>query len=312
MSLGVCCQWLEPRTKRDGSVVYENSINERTLQLGRFQKGLYTKSTIREVYLNNINEIIKLVPKLVANNIKLFRMSSGLFSLAEYNRDIIDNDEQVSLLLTKLGKAFTDAGIRVTTHPDQFVVLSSDNPVTVNNAIKELSHHAWVFDKMHLPATPYAAINIHGGKSDRLAQLIQVVRNLPDNVRSRLTFENDESAYNLVDLLQVHTATGVPVVWDSHHHTFNDANLSLDDAYGLAVYTWKNTGVKPLQHLSNTTPGLENGNFTDRRKHSDYIHYIPDCQRDGVVRDVVDIDVEAKMKNLAVGKLKKFIKTKSI
>lgn len=309
MSLGVCCQWLEPRTKRDGSVVYENSINERTLQLGRFQKGLYTKSIIREVYINNINEIIKLVPKLVANNLKLFRMSSGLFSLAEYNRDIIDNDEQVSLLLTKLGKAFTDAGIRVTTHPDQFVVLSSDNPVTVNNAIKELSHHAWVFDKMHLPATPYAAINIHGGKSDRLAQLIQVVRNLPDNVRSRLTFENDESAYSLVDLLQVHAATSVPVVWDSHHHTFNDANLSLDDAFGLAVYTWKNTGVKPLQHLSNTTPGLENGSFTDRRKHSDYIHYIPDCQRDGVVRDVVDIDVEAKMKNLAVGKLVKLVCT---
>ena len=303
MTLGVCCQWLEPRTKRDGSVVYENSINERTLQLGRFQNGFYSKAFIREVYLNNINEIIKLVPKLVANNIKLFRLSSNLFSLAEYNRDILDNDERVSLLLGKLGRAFTDSGIRVTTHPDQFVVLSSDNPVTVNNAIKELSHHAWVFDKMHLPATPYAAINIHGGKSDRLAQLIQVVRDLPDNVRSRLTFENDESAYNLVDLLQVHAATGVPVVWDSHHHTFNDANLSIDDAFGLAVCTWNKSGIKPLQHLSNTTPGLESGNFTERRKHSDYIHYIPDCQRDGIVRDVVDIDVEAKMKNLAVGKL---------
>jgi len=306
MSLGVCCQWLEPYTKRDGSVVYENSINERTLQLGRFQKGLYSKSFIREVYINNINELLCVVPKLVKSNLKLFRMSSGLFSLAEYNQDILNIDEQVSLLLGKLGKAFTDAGIRVTTHPDQFVVLSSDNPSTVNNAIKELSHHAWVFDKMHLPLSPYAAINIHGGKSDRLDQLIQVVRNLPDNVRSRLTFENDESAYNLVDLLKVNSVTGVPVVWDSHHHTFNDSNLSLDDAYGLAVYTWKNTGVKPLQHLSNTTPGLENGSFTDRRKHSDYIHYIPDCQRDGVLKDVVDIDVEAKMKNLAVSKLKTY------
>lgn len=307
MSLGVCCQWLEPYTKRDGSVVYENSINERTLQLGRFQKGLYSKSFIREVYINNINELLRVVPKLAANNLKLFRMSSGLFSLAEFNQDILNNDEQISLLLGKLGRAFAGAGIRVTTHPDQFVVLSSDNPSTVNNAIKELSHHAWVFDKMHLPATPYAAINIHGGKSDRLEQLIQVVRNLPDNVRSRLTFENDESAYNLVDLLKVNSFTGVPVVWDSHHHTFNDSDLSLDDAYGLAVYTWKNTGVKPLQHLSNTTPGLENGSFTERRKHSDFIHYIPDCQRDGVLKDVVDIDVEAKMKNLAVIKLKTII-----
>lgn len=308
MSLGVCCQWLEPYTKRDGSVVYENSINERSLQLGRFQKGLYSKAFIREVYINNINEIIKLVPKLVANKLKVFRMSSGLFSLAEYNQDILNNDEQISLLLGKLGMAFKAAGIRVTTHPDQFVVLSSDNPVTVNNAIKELSHHAWVFDKMHLPVSPYAAINIHGGKSDRLEQLIQVVRDLPDNVRSRLTFENDESAYNLVDLLKVNSATNVPLVWDSHHHTFNDGGLSLDDAFSLSVYTWKASGCKPLQHLSNTTPGLENGNFTERRKHSDYIHYVPDCQREGLLVDVIDVDVEAKMKNLAVSKLNLLMK----
>jgi UV DNA damage endonuclease len=308
MALGICCQWLEPYTKRDGSVVYENSINERTLQLGRFQKGFYSKAFIREVYVNNINELIRLVPKLVANNIKLFRMSSGLFSLAEYNRDVLDNDEQISLLLTKLGKLFTDAGIRVTTHPDQFVVLSSDNPVTVDNAIKELSHHAWVFDKMGLPVSPYAAINIHGGKSDRLGQLVKAIRYLPNNVRSRLTFENDESAYSLVDLLAVHEATDIPVVWDSHHHVFNDGGMSLDDAYSLAVYTWRKSHCKPLQHLSNTEEGLEDGSFTERRKHSQYIRYVPDCQREGLVSDVVDVDVEAKMKNLAVSNLRTILK----
>jgi len=303
MSLGVCCQWLEPYTKRDGSVVYENSINERSLQLGRFQQGLYTKSHIRDVYVNNINEIIKLVPKLVANNLKLFRLSSNLFSLSEYNKDVLHNDEQINLLLAKAGKAFTDAGIRVTTHPDQFVVLSSDTPSTVENAIKELSHHAWVFDRMGFPMSPFAATNIHGGKSDRMNQLIKVVGYLPDNVRSRLTFENDESAYSLVELLKVNSTTNIPLVWDSHHHTFNDGDLSLDDAYSLSVYTWKASGCKPLQHLSNTTPGLENGSFTDRRKHSDYIHYIPDCQREGLLADAIDIDVEAKMKNLAVKNL---------
>jgi len=300
MSLGVCCQWLEPRTKRDGSVVYENSINERTLQLGRFQQGAYTKAYVRECYINNINEIIKLVPKLVANKLKLFRLSSNLFSLSEYNKDILHNDEQINLLLAKAGKAFIDAGIRVTTHPDQFVVLSSDNPVTVENAIKELSHHAWVFDRMGFSMSPHAAINIHGGKSDRMDQLVKAIHYLPDNVRSRLTFENDESAYSLVDLLKVNSTTNIPLVWDSHHHTFNDSGLSLDDAFSLSVYTWKASGCKPLQHLSNTTPGLENGSFTERRKHSDYIHYVPDCQREGLLVDVIDVDVEAKMKNLAV------------
>jgi UV DNA damage endonuclease len=157
-----------------------------------------------------------------------------VFSLAEFNRDILDNDEQISLLLAKLGSAFMTAGIRVTTHPDQFVVLSSDNPNTVNNAIKELSHHAWVFDKMGLPVSPFAAINIHGGKSDQLDQLVKAIGYLPNNVRSRLTLENDESAYSIVDLLPAYELTGVPIVWDSHHHTFNDGGLYLDDAYGLA------------------------------------------------------------------------------
>jgi UV DNA damage endonuclease len=155
-------------------------------------------------------------------------------------------------------------------------------------------------DLIGLPRTPYAAINIHGGKRDRLAQLVDGIRSLPDNARNRLTLENDESCYNLLDLLPASEATGVPVCWDSHHHTFNDAGMGLEDAYGLAVYTWQKFSCKPLQHLSNTTIGMEDGNFTERRKHSPYIHTIPDCQRDGLVDDVIDVDVEAKAKNLAV------------
>lgn len=303
MALGVCCQWLEPYTKRDGSVEYINSINERSLQLGRFKRGEYTREFIRDVYRNNVQEIIKLVPKLIANKIRSFRLSSNLFSLFEFNEELIHDDEVLVMLLGKLGKLFTEANIRVTTHPGQFTVLSSDNPTTVQNSIRELSNHAWVFDKMGLPHSGYAAINIHGGKSDRSNQLIAVIRDLPDNTRLRLTLENDESAYSLVDLLPVYEATGVPICWDSHHHIFNDGGLSLDDACGLSLYTWNKINSKPLQHLSNTTPGLENGNFTDRRKHSDFIHYIPDCQRELLTNDTADIDIEAKMKNLAVTKI---------
>ena len=300
MSLGVCCQWLEPYTKRDGSVEQINSINERTLQLGRYKAGAYPLSFIRDVYHNNVQEILRVIPKLVANNIRSFRLSSGLFSLFEFNSGMIKDDEVLIRLLQQAGAAFIAGGIRVTTHPGQFTVLSSDNKDTVSNAVVELANHAWVFDTMGFPQTPYAAINIHGGKRDRLAQLVDGIRSLPDNARNRLTLENDESCYNLLDLLPAYEATGVPVCWDSHHHTFNDAGMGLEDAYGLAVYTWQKFSCKPLQHLSNTTIGMEDGNFTERRKHSRYIHTIPDCQRDGLVDDVIDVDVEAKAKNLAV------------
>lgn len=304
MSLGVCCQWLEPYTKRDGSVEYINSINERALQLGRFRSGAYATNMVRDIYRNNLTEILRVIPKLKASNIRSFRLSSGLFPLFEFNESLIKDDPTISELLRCVGSAFLAAGIRVTTHPGQFTVLSSDSKTTVANAVRELSNQGWVFDTMGLPRSPHAAINIHGGKSDRTSQLIDGILSLPENVRSRLTVENDETCYSLVDLLPVHEATGVPVCWDSHHHIFNDGNLSLDDAYGLAIYTWRRSLCKPLQHLSNTEGGSEGGSFSERRKHSQYIRSVPECQRDGIMSDLVDVDIEAKAKNLAVERLR--------
>ena len=107
-----------------------------------------------------------------------------------------------------------------------------------------------------------------------------------------------------MDLINIHDATGVPVCWDSHHHVFNDAGIPMDEAFHLATMTWNKTGCKPLQHISNTTPGQENGNYTERRKHSDYIHYIPQPQLLGLQNNVIDLEVEAKMKNLAISKMR--------
>jgi UV DNA damage endonuclease len=194
--------------------------------------------------------------------------------------------------------------MRVTTHPGQFCVLSSDSESVVANAFKELSIHGWFFDQMGLDHSPKWAINIHGGKKDRTSQLIDQIKSLPDNVRKRLTLENDENCYNVIDLLPVFEATGTPVCFDSHHHTFNDGLLNMDEAFSVSCATWPD-GIKPLQHLSNTEPSLVGGSFADRRKHSDMIHYVPDCQLNALRDDTVDVEIECKMKNIGVFKMAK-------
>jgi vancomycin resistance protein YoaR len=55
--------------------------------------------------------------------------------------------------------------------------------------------------------------------------------------------------------------------------------------------------------LSNTEPGLEGGSFIERRKHSDYVHYVPECQLRAVKGGGIDLEIECKMKNLAVARL---------
>lgn len=300
MVLGLCCQFLEPRTKRDGSVVYENSIDERSLQLGRFKDGAYTQDYIRQLFRHNADQIIKLIPKLAELNIRNFRLSSTFITLWDLLCEIPKGDDVLKAKLQTAGNLFKKHGIRVTTHPGQYTVLSSDSDKIIAKSIEDLAYHAWVFDQMGFEHTPYYAINIHGGKGDRADKLIATIKGLPSNIRGRLTLENDESAYSLPQLLTVHNATGVPLVWDSHHFTFNDGGLTMEGAYEVSMKTWSKTGIKPLQHISNTTPGLEKAKFMDRRKHSDYIHYVPDCQLKGIKANEIDIDVEAKMKNLAL------------
>lgn len=298
MAMGLCCQWLSEKIKRDGSTIYENIIEEKSLQLGAYKAGKYDEIRIRDTYRNNVQEHINLVPRLIENNIRSFRISSSLLPLFEFAGDIARNDKTLINSLSVLGKLFTENNIRVTTHPGQFTVLSSDKDSTVQNSIKELEYHAWMFDQMGLPETTYSAINIHGGKADRSERLIDVIKSLPLNVRNRLTLENDEKCYNVRELLHIHSQTGVPVVFDSHHYSFDSSDVDYDTAFSSTISTWGS--IKPLQHLSNTERGLENGSFNERRSHSGFIHYINQHQLDALRNDQIDVDIEAKMKNIAL------------
>lgn len=305
MGLGVCCHWLESVTKPNGSVSLVNTIKETPLQLGKHSRGLYTPTQVLSTYKANVKSLASVIPKLKAAGIDNFRMSSSMLPLLDKYHTLASSDEEFMKALHGLGAKFMAAGIRVTTHPGQFTVLSSDNPTVVKNSIQELTMQAWVFDSMGFPQTPFHAINVHGGKANRAAQLVQATKSLPQNARSRLTFENDECCYSVSALLSVFEKTGVPVVFDSHHHTFNHEGMPAQVAYELSLYTWRRAGFKALQHVSNSVPGVtESASFQDRRKHSDFIANIPDCQLDGLNTGAIDLDVEAKMKNLAVVRLK--------
>ena len=295
--LGICCHFLREETKpRSGEKFYVNAMEERTLQLGRHRAGKYSPEMIKGTYVNNVKNLAMMLPKIRKYGARLFRISSAMFPLADQvDRELWDNDE-VKKWLKVAGEYVLANDMRVSTHPGQFCVLSSDSDFVVEKAFVELGIHGWMFDAMGLDHSAKWVINIHGGKADRSSRLIEQIKSLPDNVRKRLTLENDENCYSVIDLLEV------PVVFDSHHHTFNDGELSMRDAHDLTIQTWSNN-VRPLQHISNTEPSLVNGSTTDRRKHSDMIHYVPDPQLQALRDDTIDVEVEAKMKNLSVTKM---------
>jgi UV DNA damage endonuclease len=127
-------------------------------------------------------------------------------------------------------------------------------------------------------------------------QLVDAIAALPDAIRCRLGLENDEYAYSAGEIWEICRRSGLPMVFDAHHHIVHEKLASYDDpSVGemllKARETWSNPAYQ-LVHISNgrTT-------FNDRQ-HSDLIDTMPSCYLHAPW-----IEIEAKSKKEAIKKL---------
>lgn len=299
--IGLCCQFLEETTSPRGRVGHNNIFDEKSLQFGRYNQGKYSKDDIQNVWRHNVTKLKEIVPKIFQTGIKSLRISSNLFPLHDKENALLANDTSIKDGLLEVGSFVKENNMRVSCHPSQFVVLSSVKQDVVSNSVEILKHHAWIFDTMGLDSSVKYPINIHGGTKGKIKELIDVTKELPNNIKSRLTFENDEKCYNVKDLEEVWKETGVPITYDFHHATFNDAGITVDESIKIVFDSWG--GIKPIMHLSNTEPEFMNsGSYVDKRKHSFYTHYVPGQLKELLNSDSCDCDWEFKGKNLAIFK----------
>ena len=203
------------------------------------------------------------------------------------------------------GNFAREHGMRLTSHPGPFNKLASPKERVFELTKTDLSVHGDLFDLIGLPRTPYAKLNIHVGAAygDKPMALDNFCRNferLPENVRSRLTVENDdkESLYSTLELYEgVYKRIGIPIVFDYHHHRFCDGGLSEQEALELASSTWGD--IKPVVHYSESRNIEQEDDKIRPQAHSDYVYDYIDTYG-----NEVDIMVEAKAKELAVLKYK--------
>lgn len=250
---------------------------------------------LRTIYTENIARLKKAVEFCLANDINLYRMTSNLFPFADEATGASVLDEFTDEL-ADIGTNASARGLRLVLHPDQFVVLSSDSESVVENSIKILRMHARTMDLLKQPRSEWAAMNIHGGKGDRIDKLVGVIGDLPDEIRTRVTFENDEHAYSSAQILEVCRRAQVPMVFDAHHHICREKiedynHPSVVEMFWAARETWKNPAHQ-MVHISNGRDRIGD------RAHSDLIFTMPD-----VFRHAPWIEVEAKHKEIAIARL---------
>lgn len=290
MRFGLCCLFVaEPVTFRTTTAKALSALSRRD-----------ALAKASAVCLHNAQNLLLAVKTAHRLGIGAFRIMSPLFPRMThpdvgYRLEDLPQAEDIARNMADVRDFAQVRDIRLSFHPDQFVVLSSPHAHVVESSVRELEYQAFLAD-----LTGADVINIHAGgaygdKAVALKRLAAVVRDLPEGVSSRLTLENDDVTYSVRDLLPVCGDLGLPLVYDVHHHRCNPDGLGEAEATTLAAATWK--GREQYCHVSSPREGWKN----KPKPHADYIDPadFPACW----LGRTMTVDVEAKAKELAVVRL---------
>ena len=277
------------------NVTTNRSMVKRTFEA----KGL---DYVSELALANSKDVLKILVWNKNNNINFFRLSSAMVPWGDgLDLTTLKDYNEISTALRRAGDYAKANGIRINSHPGPFNVLPSPNEEVIQKTFADLELHGKIFDLMGLSKTPYNNINIHcngvyGDKQSAMDRLITNFKRLSPSVRKRLTLENDDKAsmYSVKDLMYIHKHTGIPIVFDYHHHQFCTGGLTEEEALKLAATTWPKD-IKQEVHYSESKALHENNQKEKPQAHSCLINTLPNTY--GLDLDVM---VEAKGKELAI------------
>jgi len=254
------------------------------------------RKLLDDIYRDNIQTLDGALQYCKREGIRLYRMPSSIFPFfdEDVGREVM---QKLAPSLARTGQRATAMGLRLVMHPDQFVVLSSDSPDVVANSIKILQMHADIMDLLQQPRSPWAVLEVHGGKANRSDALVERIRALPDAIRTRLCLENDEYAYNAEQIHDVCTRAQVPMVFDAHHHIVSEKLSSYEDPSVAAMLARaRDTWPEPAHQLVHISNGRED--FNDRQ-HADLITVMPTAYAKAPW-----IEIEAKNKEEAIAGLR--------
>ena len=324
--IGFACKWAEINKKNEIASVEGLNTGGTTMAWAKRNQRSKVEDKIIDVAKTNIVNTHNLIKKVATlpRELRMVRITSDMLSFYTHEdyTDFWQSPYIQNLLehwFAPLGETARANDVRLSFHPDQFVVLASDRPEVVNKSIEEFEYHTDMARWMGYGKT-FQDIKINVHISGRLGPngIREAYNRLSPEARNSLTIENEEITHDLHTVLQI--ADLCPIVLDIHHHWVNSGEYiePTDDRVKKVIESWR--GIRPTCHYSVSREDLlvghditvrpdlqkliESGHNKQKvRAHSDF--YWNDAVNDWALtfNEHFDIMCESKAKNLASQKL---------
>ena len=232
-----------------------------------FRLASYSEERLVAAVTANLVCLRRMLEWNVAQGLLFFRMGSGIVPFGSHEINTFSWQAHFAAEFGEIGDYIKANNLRVSFHPDQFVVLNSPSPDIVQRSIQELVYQGSMLDLMGLDGTAKLQIHVGGLYGERelaISRFAAVHAALPEAVKARVVVENDDRLFPLRDCLHLHELTGVPILFDNFHHECLNHGEPMAEALRLAAATWHPTrdGV-PMMDYSSQALGERKGKHTD-------------------------------------------------
>lgn len=192
---------------------------------------------------------------LIEHRIDMYRFASDIAPYATHP-DLPRFHDQVAesgAELTAFGARARAAGMRLSFHPSQYVLLNSPDEGLTERSIADLSVQADILDRMGLDDEAVMVTHVGGVYDDHEASRARWIagwERCPEHVRRRLVLEHDDLRFSAADVLWLHERTGVRLIFDHQHFwCLNPERLDMRATLERVLATWP-AGVRPKIHFS--------------------------------------------------------------
>lgn len=248
---------------------------------------------------HNLKALETMLNYNIENRIDLFRISSEIIPFASNTVNTLPWQTLFRNELDSLSEILSASSLRVSMHPGQYTVLNSPISRVVNNAVADLVYHADFLDSIKASSDSKIVLHIggvYGDKGSAINRFIKAYNLLPVKVKSRLVLENDDTLFNIDDVLRVSDSIDLPVVFDVLHNTVNPSKsgLPVSTLISRCASTWKPKDGKQKIHYSQQAYGKKPGSHSSGIGIDEFLSFyrqLPD--------KTIDIMLEVKDKNLS-------------